>query len=181
MLQPAVIGSSQINPHCKCKASWDALGCHGRVLSQERRKCPRRTDTGGFCRAALQVTTHVWVSKVAPVLEILPANAEDTRDAGLIPGSGRAPGGGHGNPLQYSCLKNPMSRESWRATVHRVAKSRTWLKWLSTQALNCVNILLVGPLLSNQINSTKAKVRKLYTSYPFFTSIILKVDLYQGM
>ena len=55
--------------------------------------------------------------------EILPANAEDTRDAGLIPGSGRSPGGGHGNPLQYSCLKNPMDRESWRATVHRVTKS----------------------------------------------------------
>ena len=52
-----------------------------------------------------------------------PANAGDIRDAGLIPGSGRSPGGGHGNPLQYSCLKNPMDRGAWRATVHRVTKN----------------------------------------------------------
>ena len=53
-----------------------------------------------------------------------PANA-DVRDTGLIPGSGRSPGGGHGNPLQYSCLENPMDREAWWATVHRVTKSWT--------------------------------------------------------
>ena len=62
----------------------------------------------------------------------LPANAGDTRDVGSIPGSGRSPGGGHGNPLQYSCLKNPMDRGAWKATVHRVAKSCTGLKRLST-------------------------------------------------
>ena len=89
-----------------------------------------------------------------------PASAEDVRDTGLIPGSGRSPGGGHGNPLQYSCLENPTDREAWWATVHRVTKSWTQLKRLSTQALNYVNILFVGPLLSNRINSTKAKVRK---------------------
>ena len=44
----------------------------------------------------------------------------DTRDAGLIPGSGRSPGGGHGNPLQYSRLENLMDRGAWRATVHGV-------------------------------------------------------------
>ena len=43
-------------------------------------------------------------------------------DAGSIPGSERSPGGGHGNPLQYSCLENPMNRGAWRATVHGVAK-----------------------------------------------------------
>ena len=63
-----------------------------------------------------------------------PANAGDTRDANSIPGSGRSPGGGDGNPLQDSCLENPMDRGVWWATVHRVAKSRTWLKWLSTHA-----------------------------------------------
>ena len=52
------------------------------------------------------------------------ANAEDGRDVSLIPGLGRAPGGGHDNPLQYSCLENPMGREAWWATVHRVAESR---------------------------------------------------------
>ena len=45
-------------------------------------------------------------------------------DLGLIPGLGRSPGGGHGNPLQYSCLENPMDRGGWQATVHGVAKSR---------------------------------------------------------
>ena len=45
---------------------------------------------------------------------------------------GKIPGGGNGNPLQYSCLENPMDREAWQATVHRVTKSRIWLKWLST-------------------------------------------------
>ena len=54
---------------------------------------------------------------------------------GLSPGWGRSPGGGYGNPLQYSCLENPMDRGAWWATVHRVVKSWTWLKWLSTAAL----------------------------------------------
>jgi len=44
-------------------------------------------------------------------------------DLGLIPGLGRSPGGGHGNPLQYSCLENPMDREAWQATVHGVTES----------------------------------------------------------
>ena len=56
-----------------------------------------------------------------------PANAEDVRDASLIPGSGRFPGEGNGSPLQYSCLENPMDRGAWWATVHRVAKSWTRL------------------------------------------------------
>ena len=52
----------------------------------------------------------------------LSANAGDTEDAGLIPGSGRSPGGGNGNPLQYSCQDNPMERGSWWTTVHGVTK-----------------------------------------------------------
>ena len=52
-------------------------------------------------------------------------NAEDTGDAGLIPGLGRSLGGGNGNPLQYSCLENPMDRGAWRATVHGVTESDT--------------------------------------------------------
>ena len=51
-----------------------------------------------------------------------PASTGDMRDEGLIPGLGRSPGGGHGNPLQYSCLENPMDKGAWRAVVHRVAK-----------------------------------------------------------
>ena len=65
----------------------------------------------------------MWVSQVAVVVKNLPANAGDIRDTDLTPGSGRSPGGGHGNPLQHSCLENPVDRGAWRATVHRVAKS----------------------------------------------------------
>ena len=50
---------------------------------------------------------------------------------GSIPGSERSPGGAHGNPFQYACLENSMDTGAWRATVHRVAKSQTWLKQLS--------------------------------------------------
>ena len=56
-----------------------------------------------------------------------PANAGDAGDVGLIPGLGRSPGGGNGNPLQYSCLENPMDRAAWRATVHGVVRSQTRL------------------------------------------------------
>ena len=58
------------------------------------------------------------------VVNYPPANA---RDAGLIPDLGRCPGGGNGNPLQYSCLENSMDRGAWWTTVHRVAKSGIWL------------------------------------------------------
>ena len=71
----------------------------------------------------------------------LPANTGDVRDAGSkrerdtgsMPGSGRSPGRGHGYPLQYSCLENPMNKGAWKATVYRVAKSWTRLKLLSMQ------------------------------------------------
>ena len=62
----------------------------------------------------------------------LPANAAGIRDLGSIPGSEICPGEGHGNPLQYSCLDNPMDRGAWEATVHGVTKSQTQLKQLST-------------------------------------------------
>ena len=58
--------------------------------------------------------------QVVLVVKNLPANARDIRDTSFIPGLGRCPGGGHGSPLQYSCLENPMDRGGWRATVHRV-------------------------------------------------------------
>ena len=57
----------------------------------------------------------------------LPVSTGDTRDVGLIPGLGRYPGEGNGNPLQYSCLENSMDRGAWQATVHGVAKSQTRL------------------------------------------------------
>ena len=66
-----------------------------------------------------------WASQAAQCKE--PANVGDIRDARLIPGLGRYPGGGHGNPLQYSWIENPMDRGAWLAAVHGVAKSWTRL------------------------------------------------------
>ena len=73
----------------------------------------------------------------------LPANAGDP---GSIPGSGRSPGGEHGNLLQYSCLENPMDRGDWRATVHGVSKIWTRLTWLSLHAWR-VTVLILCTLL----------------------------------
>ena len=65
---------------------------------------------------------------MALVIEKLPANSGDVRDAGMILGSGRSPRVGQGNQLQYSCLENPMDRGTWRAMVHKVTKNQTWLR-----------------------------------------------------
>ena len=62
---------------------------------------------------------------MALVVKNLPANTEDIRDTGLIPGLGRSPGEGNANSVQYSCLENPMDRGAWRPIAHRVGKSRT--------------------------------------------------------
>ena len=62
-----------------------------------------------------QRSTSLGASQVALEVKSLPGSAGDARDEGLIPGSGRSPGGGHGNPLEYSCLENPMERRSWWA------------------------------------------------------------------
>ena len=66
--------------------------------------------------------------EVVLVIKNLPANAGDIRDVGSIPRLGRSPGVGNGNPLQYSCLENPIDRGAWQATVHGVTKSATQLK-----------------------------------------------------
>ena len=63
-------------------------------------------------------------SQVLAMVKNLPANARDARDMGSIPGLGRPPGVENGNPLQYSCLKNPMDRGAWWATVQGVSKSQ---------------------------------------------------------
>ena len=69
--------------------------------------------------------TSFQASQVVLVVKNPPANAGDIRDMGFIPGSGRSPGGGHGNPLQYSCLENPMDRGACWFKVHDVSKSQT--------------------------------------------------------
>ena len=69
-------------------------------------------------------TRHPRASQVVLVLKNLPANAEELRDPGLIPGLGRPAGGGHGHPPHSSCLENPMDRGAWWAAVHGVTRVR---------------------------------------------------------
>ena len=76
----------------------------------------------------LNWTRSNWASQVALVVKNLPVNAGDKRDAGSTPGLGKSPGGGNGNPLQYSCPENSMDRGAWRVTVHGVTKSWIQLK-----------------------------------------------------
>ena len=108
-------------------ASWDYLPIWGLMQSHY-----------DFCRRPLRFPLLYRVIlqgafQVAPVVKNPPANAGDTRDVSLIPESGRSPGGGNGNPLQYSRLENPTDRGAWQAVVHGVTKSWTWLS-------NLVNI-----------------------------------------
>ena len=70
-----------------------------------------------------------------------PASVGDIRDVGSIPGSERSPGDGNGNPLQYSCLENPLDRRAWQALVYKVTKSWTQLKWLRMQSVRNNNII----------------------------------------
>ena len=79
-----------------------------------------------FIRATFS-SKVIIVLEGGSVVKNPPAKAGDTRDVGLIPGSGRYPGVGNGKPLQCSCLANPMDRGAWRATVHGVAQSWTQL------------------------------------------------------
>ena len=87
------------------------------------------------------------------MVKSLHANAGDS---GLIPGSGSSSGGGRGNPLQYSCLGNPMDRGDWWATVNRVVKSQTWLKRLSVHA--CMNFAKAALEVSGSLHYSVVQV-----------------------
>ena len=85
--------------------------------------------------------TYLWAFQVALVVKNLPPNAGDAKDVGSITGWRRSPGEGPGNPLQYSCLEDPMDREAWQATVHRVPKKQGTTKateYTLTYALICI-------------------------------------------
>ena len=105
-------GIFTVSPHC--------MELHGNILSLAAWK------------SIIPTYPKPGASQVVLVLKNLPANAGDIRDTGSIPGLGRFPGGGQGNPLQYPCRENPMGRGAWGATVYRVAKSQIPLKQLST-------------------------------------------------
>ena len=111
-----------------------------------------------FCDLG-EITKHLWLTKSkgflwkkckavysfpgSSVVKNPSATAGDTGDMGSIPGWGRYPRGGNGNPLQYSCLENSMDRGTWWATAHGVSKSQIQLRsWASTHAEQCKQILL---------------------------------------
>ena len=83
----------------------------------------------GYPQVLILLGFSRWLSGKEPI-----CSTGDTGDVDSIPGGGRLRGGGHGNPLQYSCLENPMNRRGWRAAVHGVTKNRARLKRLSTHA-----------------------------------------------
>ena len=87
--------------------------------------------TSWACSSICEMGMDTFISRASQVVLVvknLPASVGDIRNLGSIPVSGRSLGGGHGNPLQYSCLENPIDRGAWRTTVHGVAKSQTLLK-----------------------------------------------------
>ena len=97
-------------------------------------------------------------SQVALLVKSPSASARDVRDVGSILGWGRSPGGGHGHPLQYSCLENPMDRGAWQATVHGVAQSQTRLKWLSSSGIgvmDCVSLQVHKSLSRGDLKKTR--------------------------
>ena len=115
------------------------MATHSSILAW---RIPGTEEPGGLLSMGSHRVGHDWSDLVAAVVKNMHANARDIRDVGWIPRSGRSPGGRHGNPLQYSCLENPMDGGAWETAVHGVAKSRTWLKQLSTHT--CYNSYLTS-------------------------------------
>ena len=83
--------------------------------------------------------TDSWALQMVLEVKNLPANARDIRDGSSVPGLVRSPVGGHGNPLQYSCLGNSMDRGDWQATVHEVAKSWALCQHANWSDLACIH------------------------------------------
>ena len=132
---------------------WDSpgkntgVGCHallqGIFLTQGSNPCllsllhcqvgslplapPGKKALIGITECKSSFLLYNWASQVVLVVKNLPAKAGDVRDKGLIPGSGRFPGEGNGNPFQYSCLENSVDGGAWWVIVHGVAKSWTQL------------------------------------------------------
>ena len=77
------------------------------------------------------IVINLWGFPGSSMLKESSCSAGDAGDTGWVPWLGGSPGGLHGNPLQYACLENPRDKGAWKPTVHRVAKSQTWLKQLS--------------------------------------------------
>ena len=116
-------------------------------LAFEREILEKKKKGGGnwYSLICVHYIISCWTSQMVLVVKNLPAKAGDVRDVDSVPGLGRSPGGGHGNPLQNPCPENPMDRGAWRATAHGVAKNQTWLKRLSTTHIFILATLIFNP------------------------------------
>ena len=132
----------------------------------------------GTATVTITLVASVWASQVVVVVKNLPANTGDLRDSGSIPGSGRSPGGGYGNPLQYSCLENPMDREAWWVTAHRLTKCWTWLKGLSTHAARVCHHWLALCWLPGEWQASPLPPRKLTAQQSSQSSRIVAISVY---
>ena len=122
LYSPTGSQAALVEKNPSANAREKAMATHSSPLAW---RIPGMVEPGGLGSHRVR---HDWSDLAAAA-----ANARDIRDMGSIPESGRSLGGGNGNPLQYSCLENPMERGAWRAIVHGVAKSQIQLKWLSMQ------------------------------------------------
>ena len=130
---------------CKKRAHFYSFACGHPVFSalfiEETIVFPLSILDTFFKRSISFYVWAPWASQVALVVKNPTANTGDVRDMGLIPALGRSPGGGHDNPLQYSCLENPMDRGAWWASIHGVTQSRTRLKRLSMHMCTFLSLL----------------------------------------
>ena len=140
----AAVWSSVVSRWFACALRLRTTGLGGLLYALAVRNYYYLITLAHLCSSDHTPVSVVFIGAIIIVMELprwllvgkkLPANEGDVRDTGLIPGSGRSPGGGHGNPVQYFCLKNPMDRGAWQAMGHRVTKSQTRLKRLSMHAL----------------------------------------------
>ena len=134
---------------CKRKSGHVNMWRPGWSLPVSPGRPPRQMGVGGVLFLRLPLLGASFLESFVPSMgtkelpswcsgKNLSPNAGDVRDVGLIPGSGRSPGEGNGNPLQYSCWKNPMDRGAWRAMAHGVTWQRMfymliliiWLLWV---------------------------------------------------
>ena len=142
-----------------------------------------------------QTTTTDWIclkagaSQLALVVKKLCLCRLDVRKSGSIPGWGRSPGGGHGNPLQCSWLENPKDRGAWLATVHRGAKSQKQLKWLGTHAHTYIHtythgnicirhLFLARKAMTNLESILKSRDITLSTKVRLVKAIVFQVVMY---
>ena len=136
--------------HVSQWASWEKeMAAHSSVLAW---RIPRSEEPGGLLSMESHRVGHDWNDLAAAAAlgfpggtggKKPPCQCRRHKRCGFDPCPGRSPGGGHGNPLQYSSLENPMDRGAWQATVHRAAESQTQLKWLGTHVYIHMSAIII--------------------------------------